>query len=57
MLAREIDFLCTADYQLTKHKCQAIAVVDAPAEDAVSHAPVGGSEDLGNQGAAHRPEM
>ena len=41
---------------LTKDKGQAISVVDAPAEDAIGHAPVGGGEDLGNQGATHRSE-
>ena len=43
-------------FDLTKHKGQAIAVVDAPAEDAIGHAPVRGCEDLGNEGPAYRPE-
>ena len=42
--------------KLTEHKSEAVAVVDAPAEDAIGHAPVGGCEDLSNQGAAHRSE-
>ena len=41
---------------LTKDKGQSISVVDAPAEDAIGHAPVGGGEDLGNQGSAHWSE-
>ena len=49
----EINF---SNHKLTKDKGQAISIVDAPAEDAIGHAPVGGCEDLSNQGAAHRSE-
>ena len=43
--------------KLTEHKSETVAVVDAPAEDAIGHAPVRGGEDLRNQGSAHRSEV
>ena len=52
-ILREINF---SRHKLTKDKGQAISVVDAPAKDAIGHAPVGGCEDLSNEGAAHRSE-
>ena len=39
----------------TEDECEAVSVVDSPAEHPVSHAAVGGREHLGYQGPAHRP--